>query len=1577
MTFTININFVFSQTIKKFTSDSLISELRFFYELNEANLEKNLDAFKKDSVISVLGKIWSSSIENSSKEVITKILNFQIKKRYKKETTIWDFITTINYLKNNNSQNFNQWLKMLEYMTGSPLISSSSIKNFITNIKVLVYENYLSKTKKAKWKIEENTAYKFKFNNEKKSFIINVPNTLLSSQSQDNDEIKIINTAGEFDIIKNQWKGKKGTVTWEKFDYSPDEMNAKLNNYVINMHIPEFSADSVTYTNKAILESDVLGKLSHRASMRAYKNGLFPQFRSYKSDFKIKSKQDNVFFTSGIEMKGYSLSYVGSEVEPATAEYIKNGKKYLKAKSENFISLKESLQATEAGITLYIANGDSITHPNVFLFVKENDFSFTRNKSGTGKRPFYNSYQKVYMTVDNINWNIQDSLIRFYSKSGNIAQFKSFDYFTKNDFTKHRMYETRNPLFDIRNYTRDYETRDFYASDYANYIKINPTATKHRLMGLWYEGFLDYNPKTEKVFVREKLYNYIKYFFDKKDYDVINIKSKGKARKKDAELFPIVNATFDVKTNQMAVYGVDRVVLNKRKKVGFEPYKNEILLDFNRNMFFSGRLRVGLADFYSKNGFAFNYENYNIKFTNADSLTYRVWDEKLTKDSKGMKPKFLTSNIEQLTGEIKIDIKENKSGAKNNPIYPTFDCTDTSYVYYNQRNKQGNEVFKKDRFYFTNYPFSHDSLLYLTKDNLKIYGKLIAGGIFPNFEDTLEVQKDYSLGLIYETPDEGLKLFSGKGTLSSQNSNLKSFITLSNQGLQANGKAKWNNMTVATKKFNLYPDSLTALADKVEITEFVNTENYAEFPQLEGENIKTSWDAVKNVVKYTTTRKPAEMYNGKVQFTGEFEYRPKSLTGSGVATVDEGTLTAEKYSFNKKSFFSEKADISLKGKNEKDPGVIIKNMRSYVDTKSDKAVFAKIKGEDSHVNFVTNQYKSYPSHLVWHTGKRKINLNYNMEKFTNSKFSKEDVLLSRTELLDVYGFSDSIFSSVYGNLKFISTNKDNDSLTFLGSRSNYSLDSKRIITKDVQKIIVADIVVTPSSDVIIDKNGEMEKLLKTTVRAKEVHNITEVDILIKSSNKYTASSGIYQYEDMNKVLQNINFDNITYDQAKEASVAHGFIEQYEKFTLNPWFEYYGDVFFNASKDRLNFDGHAKIIHKCTSPPQWFYFKSEINPDSIYLPLDKHLHSDIALNKARIFGDIMSSQDSIHTFPVFLSNDPYGNSESLFSVRDSGNYVTYNQIDNRYEITSLNKFNNKSLPDNYFELSRNRCLFNAEGKLSLSNSIKIDDFGSIGEISFDSNSDKINMNTLTYLDFLFSKKSLSIMSDKIIQNLNLPSVDLQKDSYKKPMSGLIGKEETDEMLTEMSINEGKPKKFPKKLNKTIVFTNLFFKWDADSKSYKSMGKIGISNIGDKMINKYVDGYIQIRKRKTGDKVYIYLEPEKGTWFFFTFSGGIMRTISSIHDYNQTIADLKTKHKKKKTKNGTFNYMLTNNETKNLYIYEFTGVHPAIDDFNNNSQNNSSDGEIEIDEDEDGKIEIKSKKKRRLRKKQKEDEGTDYE
>lgn len=258
--------FSYSQTQNVFSRDSLISELKTYYNIKNNDLTKDKAAYKLDSVITTLGDIWVSEIKRENRIIITDILNYHIKKRFSKDKTMLHFINSVILLKNQNESNFMPWLSMLNHMINSSYVNSSTVENFINSIYNLIDQNYLSITTTSKWKITNGT-YSFKFDPKNKKFIIKTSTSNIESYSPDNDTISITNTSGTYDIIASKWKGKKGKITWEKYGYPSSVINVRLNNYTINMRKTEFIADSVTYTNKEVLDYQILGRIHNKASL--------------------------------------------------------------------------------------------------------------------------------------------------------------------------------------------------------------------------------------------------------------------------------------------------------------------------------------------------------------------------------------------------------------------------------------------------------------------------------------------------------------------------------------------------------------------------------------------------------------------------------------------------------------------------------------------------------------------------------------------------------------------------------------------------------------------------------------------------------------------------------------------------------------------------------------------------------------------------------------------------------------------------------------------------------------------------------------------------------------------------------------------------------------------------------------------------------------------------------------------------------------------------------------------------------------------------------------------------------------
>jgi hypothetical protein len=121
------------------------------------------------------------------------------------------------------------------------------------------------------------------------------------------------------------------------------------------------------------------------------------------------------------------------------------------------------------------------------------------------------------------------------------------------------------------------------------------------------------------------------------------------------------------------------------------------------------------------------------------------------------------------------------------------------------------------------------------------------------------------------------------------------------------------------------------------------------------------------------------------------------------------------------------------------------------------------------------------------------------------------------------------------------------------------------------------------------------------------------------------------------------------------------------------------------------------------------------------------------------------------------------------------------------------------------------------------------------------------------------------------------------------------------LNELAI-KGQMALMPPELNKTIVFSDIKFKWDTRTHAYISYGKIGIGNIYGAQVNKYVTGYVQIIKRRSGDVLNIYLDTNENEWFYFTYSLETLKCISSAPDFNDLVSKLKDKERTLKPQKG---------------------------------------------------------------------------
>jgi hypothetical protein len=220
------------------------------------------------------------------------------------------------------------------------------------------------------------------------------------------------------------------------------------------------------------------------------------------------------------------------------------------------------------------------------------------------------------------------------------------------------------------------------------------------------------------------------------------------------------------------------------------------------------------------------------------------------------------------------------------------------------------------------------------------------------------------------------------------------------------------------------------------------------------------------------------------------------------------------------------------------------------------------------------------------------------------------------------------------------------------------------------------------------------------------------------------------------------------------------------------------------------------------------------------------------------------------------------------------------------------------------LNTARCVLKGEGQMQIATNLGRVQMKSAGEINYYSMVDSTSLNVMSALDFFFSEEALKVLADALNAS-EAKGIDVSGLNYTRSLREFVGQEEADKILTELNLY-GNYRKFPEVLNHTILLTNLRMTWNKDLRSFISKGPIGIGNLGKIPVNRMVNGYVEIGKRRSGDILNLYFEPEENQWYYFTYSNGTMQVLSSNKEFNDKLVGLKEDQRLIKGEKGQQSY-----------------------------------------------------------------------
>ncbi|NCO56117.1 MAG: hypothetical protein GW876_12065, partial [Bacteroidetes bacterium] len=560
-------------------------------------------------------------------------------------------------------------------------------------------------------------------------------------------------------------------------------------------------------------------------------------------------------------------------------------------------------------------------------------------------------------------------------------------------------------------------------------------------------------------------------------------------------------------------------------------------------------------------------------------------------------------------------------------------------------------------------------------------------------------------------------------------------------------------------------------------------------------------------------------------------------------------------------------------------------------------------GEASFVEFPQNQYICYMDQFTWYMDKDEIEISASKNALAKVPDNKEN--LSPTELEDV---------QLKGS-QFISINSKQDSLTFVAPSAKYNLRKFIISANQVRFIRVADATVYPGDGkVVVEKQAVMQTLNNSKIIANNTnryHTIYDATTNIYGRKNYS-SSGSYDYVDETQNKQVVKFDVVSVDSTYQ-TYAKGKIGITEGFTLSPNFGFTGQVLLSANEQYLTFDGAAKISHECQNLERlWVNFKSPVNPTEIYIPVGDSLKE---INNNKVYNGFFITNDSTHIYPAFLTKHK---NYSDLAVSNANGFLTFDKTDSKYKISNKEKLVEFNLPGNYLSLHRSACNMYGEGKLNLGVDFGQVKINTVGNINEDLIKQSISLDVLLTLDFFIENKCMDMLTKDLNSYSGLEPIDLSRKIFEKGLAEILGRDKANDLISEFSL--GKFKKMPKELEHTIMFTDLKFDWNTNTKSYISDTLIGVGTISKEYINKIVPGNIEIIKKRSGDIINIYLELADNVWYYFSYTRGVMQVVSSNEEFNTVIKTLKPDQRKLDTDKGQkpYSYYPAAPSVKNKFL-----------------------------------------------------------
>lgn len=1300
------------------------------------------------------------------------------------------------------------------------------------------------------------------------------------------DSVILYNTTGSLMPVSEIFVGEGGKLDWSGAGLPASEVFAQLDKYSFKTSQPELSAEKVQLTYAGKLSKPVEGVLEYKSSrFMTPEDAQYPRFKSYESNITVNNLGGkNMLYNGGFALMGSKIYSSSVNAGMASIAVKEGANDVFIIKSKRFNLQDTVIQADRSAVVIYHGQ-DSIYHPAVRsrFNTQDNVLTLLKDAGSFKATPFISSYFQMDISADVIRWHLDsDSLdISILSGKNQVpALFESQEYFNMNRFENLKGLYEYHPLQMVIAYARKKNSAEFYVEDMAKELRQDVKTMRGAMRNLMRSGYIDYDVISDRLKINRKGFHYVLSSGQRKDYDDLLIASLEPA---------LPNATLHLSRQELKVRGIDKFYISRAKDVYIEPTDDEITLLKNRNFIFDGQVHAGSFIFLGKQ-MKFDYDSFLISLPMIDSIKFDVDNYK---DAKQLKRQRLDNQLVETSGVLKIDLPNNKSSRRDYAHYPVFNAFSGSTVYFDGEGVAEGSYGKSISFSIP--PFEIDSLSSSDPAAISFKGTFSSGGIVPDFEETLKVLDDQSLGFTHLLPNEGYKLYGGSGILYDT-------LIMDSKGLHSTGHMEYLTSTLYSKEFMFFEDSVLTNGYKMDMQQ--GAVGSADFPVASVKAFNMKWYPQQDSMHIKNEKEPFQLFDDVASLEGALVLNSHGLHGSGKLNTKGADVESTLYTFNQRDFVAENASFVMQSLNAKKPILAANDVNINYNLDRGMADISPEVDGMAALDFPYAQFKTSIPKASWN-------------------FEEKTVSMSKPKEFDI--------SKSY----FYSTRKELDSLVFSAEGALYDIEAQTLNVSGVPYIKVADAKITPEENkVLILENARIQDFQSAYIvidTLHEYHHLDEGKIKIHSRNKFSGSA-TYQLVNASSDTFAIEFNSFELvenggSRRNKAmrTVSSGAVKAEDLMMVSPGMLYRGQVKMYADKPALELDGFVKLdLKNIPDYNTWIKFNSTGDQREIAFNFESSVTEDGTPLVAGIYYDSQSNG----LYPSFVTPKRAVSDRSLFVPAGK---LTYDPVNNEYRIEEEKKKSGKSYSGRIFAYNENNGEVRFEGPLSFMENQKkgVSILASgLGKGSFQSS--EFDMNAFMVFDFKLPVDAEVAMGEDVVgmvQRMGIPQANTDHAGLLYKIAEIVG-EDAARAYEQRSLGNYQPlHSAGPELVKSLTISGVKLEWSAERNSWYSNGKIGLSNIGTSDANALIDGFIEIRQSfDAGDVVNIFLQISPGVWYYFNYEGNRLLTFSSYDEYNDAI---NSKSKAGKAKPGEYVVATSDIAETMRFVNDFRSVYYGIE------------------------------------------------